>query len=176
MTAASRGSVPEDRSEITEGRGIMSPLLFAYGTLMPADREAAARDGWLPDAVRGRLFDLGPHPALIDLDDPDAGWVEGFVRPTDLQELRSRLDPWEEVERGLYRRAGTISRAGLPVWVYVYNRPLPPGARGPLDRWDGPSRFRRSDFSPTPSDPRRAEAGRTDDPRRAEAGLTRGGA
>jgi hypothetical protein len=25
----------------------------------------------------------------------------------------------------------------LPIWVYVYNQPLPPGARGPIDRWDG---------------------------------------
>jgi gamma-glutamylcyclotransferase (GGCT)/AIG2-like uncharacterized protein YtfP len=115
----------------------MSPMLFAYGTLMPSDPDAAAREGWRPDAVRGRLFDLGPYPVLIDLDDPGAGWVEGFVRPTDLDELRTRLDPWEEVEQGLYRRAEAITRDSCRVWVYVYNRPLPSWARGPLDRWDG---------------------------------------
>jgi gamma-glutamylcyclotransferase (GGCT)/AIG2-like uncharacterized protein YtfP len=115
----------------------VSTLLFAYGTLMPRDRESADRGGWRSDAVRGRLFDLGPYPALIDLDDPEAGWVEGFVRPVDRAELETRLDPWEEVDRGLYRRARTVTRASCCVWVYVYNRPLPPGARGPVDRWEG---------------------------------------
>lgn len=112
-------------------------MLFAYGTLMPADVEAAWRGGWRADAVRGRLFDLGPYPALVELDEPGAGWVEGFVRPVDLHELETRLDPWEEVDRGLYRRTKTTTRACFCVWVYVYNRPLPPGARGPLDRWEG---------------------------------------
>jgi gamma-glutamylcyclotransferase (GGCT)/AIG2-like uncharacterized protein YtfP len=115
----------------------MSSLLFAYGTLMPADPGAAVREGWRPDAVRGRLFDLGPYPALIDLDDPGAGWVEGFVRPVDLRELETRLDPWEEVDRGLYRRTETMTRASCRAWIYVYNRPLPPTARGALARWDG---------------------------------------
>lgn len=115
----------------------MPTMLFAYGTLMPADRDAADRHGWRPDAVRGRLFDLGPYPALVDLDDPAAGWVAGFVRPVDREELETRLDPWEEVDRGLYRREETTTRAGSRAWIYVYNRPLPPGARGPLDRWEG---------------------------------------
>ena len=118
----------------------MSTMLFAYGTLMPANREAAEHQGWHPDAVRGRLFDLGPYPALVDLDDPTAGWVEGFVRPVDLLELETRLDPWEEVEQGMYRRVETVTRASRRVWVYVYNRPLPHGARGPLDCWDGQRR------------------------------------
>lgn len=115
----------------------MSPMLFAYRTLMPRDVASAERDGWRPDAVRGRLYDLGPYPALVDLDDPGAGWVEGFVRPVELRELETRLDPWEEVDRGLYRRTRTLTQSRCPVWVYVYNRPLPPDARGPLDRWDG---------------------------------------
>jgi indolepyruvate decarboxylase len=115
----------------------MSTMLFAYGTLMPADRDAADREGWRPDAVRGRLFDLGPHPALVDLDDPASGWVEGFVRPVTVAELETRLDRWEEVDQGVYRRVETISRASCRVWVYVYNRPLPAWARGPLDRWVG---------------------------------------
>jgi gamma-glutamylcyclotransferase (GGCT)/AIG2-like uncharacterized protein YtfP len=118
----------------------VSTLLFAYGTLMPRDRDSAKRDGWRPDAVRGRLYDLGPYPVLIDLDDPAAGWLDGFVRPVDLEELVTRLDPWEDVEQGLYRRTQTMTRASCCVWVYVYNRPLPPHARGPLDRWDGPRR------------------------------------
>jgi gamma-glutamylcyclotransferase (GGCT)/AIG2-like uncharacterized protein YtfP len=115
----------------------MSTMLFAYGTLMPADPDAAEREGWRPDAVRGRLFDLGPYPALIDLDDPTAGWVEGFVRAVNIEELETRLDPWEEVAQGLYRRVETVSQASRRVWVYVYNRPLPASARGPVVRWEG---------------------------------------
>jgi indolepyruvate decarboxylase len=115
----------------------MSHRIFAYGTLMPADPEAAEHPGWQRDAVRGRLFDLGPYPALVDLDDPSAGWVEGFVRPVEVNELESRLDPWEGVAEGLYRRVETTTRASCRVWVYVYNRPLPPGARGPFARWEG---------------------------------------
>ncbi len=115
----------------------MSSLLFAYGTLMPADDDAAERDGWRPDAVRGRLFDLGPYPALVDLDDPGTGWVEGYVRPVSLEELETRLDLWEEVDEGVYRRTETVTRGSCRVWVYVYNRPLPPTARGPLARWHG---------------------------------------
>ena len=110
----------------------MSPLLFAYGTLMPADTAAADRDGWRPDAVRGRLFDLGPYPALVDLDEPGTGWVEGFVRPVDIEELETRLDPWEEVDQGLYRRdrdddASILSRLGLRLQSAI----APDGTRPP---------------------------------------------
>ncbi|MCA1686105.1 MAG: gamma-glutamylcyclotransferase, partial [Planctomycetia bacterium] len=69
--------------------------LFAYGTLAPRGPEQARRGGWEPDAVRGRLYDLGPYPALLDLDDPSAGWVAGQVRPVDPAEFTERLDPYE---------------------------------------------------------------------------------
>lgn len=118
--------------------------LFAYGTLMPANPEEAERDGWWADAVRGRLYDLGPYPALIDLDHPDAGWVHGFVHPVSLRELEEKLDPWEEVDRGLYRRVETMTRSGCRAWVYVYQGPWPSLARGPVDRWEG---TRRAPFS-----------------------------
>ena len=85
----------------------------------------AARDGWEADAVRGRLFDLGPYPGLVDLDDPGAHWVDGYVRPVDRGELIDRLDPYEGVDEGLYRREATTTRAGRPGWIYVYARPLP---------------------------------------------------
>lgn len=115
----------------------MPQWLFAYGTLMPADPDAAELPGWRRDAVRGRLFDLGAYPVLVDLDDPAAGWVEGFVRAVDADELESRLDPWEGVDEGLYRRVEATTRGSCRVWVYVYNRPVPAGARGPLVRWSG---------------------------------------
>src|SRR5271168_2874111 len=101
---------------------------------MPADPEKAARRGWRPDAVRGRLYDLGPYPALIDLDDPTADWVEGFAGPVEPAELE-RHDRWEDVESGLYRRALTTTRNNEVAWVYTYARPLPADARGPLTRW-----------------------------------------
>jgi gamma-glutamylcyclotransferase (GGCT)/AIG2-like uncharacterized protein YtfP len=110
-------------------------LLFAYGTLVP---RGALRDGWVADRVRGRLFDLGPYPALVDCGDPAAVWVEGFVRPVDDDELSGHLDPYEGVDEGLYRRAQATTEGGRRVWVYVYARPLPPGARGPLTRWERP--------------------------------------
>jgi gamma-glutamylcyclotransferase (GGCT)/AIG2-like uncharacterized protein YtfP len=112
----------------------MTHFLFAYGTLAP--REPG--QGWVSDAVRGRLYDLGDYPALVDHDDPEAGWVEGYVREVEERELSGRLDAYEGVEEGLYQRIAATSRAGRQVWVYVYARPLPPHARGPLTRWDGP--------------------------------------
>jgi indolepyruvate decarboxylase len=112
----------------------MKTLLFAYGTLMPTDPEKGFQQGWRPDAVRGRLYDLGPYPALIDLDDPTAGWVDGFVGPVEPADLE-RHDRWEEVGSGLYRRVETMTRNHVPVWVYVYTRPIPADARGPLTRW-----------------------------------------
>ena len=112
----------------------MTSLLFAYGTLMPPDPESAKERGWQPDAVRGWLYDLGPYPALVNLDDPEAGWVEGYAGLVEADDLEKH-DHWEDVDSGLYRRALTTSRNDLRVWVYVYSRPLPPGARGPLDRW-----------------------------------------
>jgi len=105
---------------------------------MPSDEEAAVREGWAPDAVRGRLYDLGPYPALIDLDDPAAGWVEGYVRSVEPAELESH-DVWEDVEAGVYRRAVTTTRNNNRVWIYVYARPLPPQAHGPLSRWRAPA-------------------------------------
>jgi len=113
-------------------------LLFAYGTLAPGGPDAADLGGWTADAVRGRMFDLGPYPALVDPSEPSAGWVEGFVRPVDARELLERLDPYEGVGEGLYRRVASETRAGRLAWVYVYARALPRGARGPLTRWCGP--------------------------------------
>jgi gamma-glutamylcyclotransferase (GGCT)/AIG2-like uncharacterized protein YtfP len=113
-------------------------LLFAYGTLGPRGRAAEDRAGWMEDAVRGRLFDLGPYPVLVDWDDPSVGWVEGHVRPVTQTELSERLDPYEGVAEGLYRRVALVTRAKRHVWVYVYPHPLPRDARGPLARWEGP--------------------------------------
>jgi gamma-glutamylcyclotransferase (GGCT)/AIG2-like uncharacterized protein YtfP len=115
----------------------MVALLFVYGTLMPANAETAERDGWTADAVRGRLFDLGPHPALVELDGPCADWVEGYVRAVERAELEGPLDAWEGVADGIFCRMETTTRNGERAWVYVYSQPLPPAAHGPLLRWHG---------------------------------------
>jgi gamma-glutamylcyclotransferase (GGCT)/AIG2-like uncharacterized protein YtfP len=124
----------------------MAPtLLFAYGTLAPEDPESALRDGWVADRVRGRLYDLGPYPALCDCGDRTANWVEGYVRPVETDELTQRFDPYEGVDEGLYRRVTATTEAARLVWVYEYARPLPPSAQGPLTRW---VRLRLRRFSP----------------------------
>jgi gamma-glutamylcyclotransferase (GGCT)/AIG2-like uncharacterized protein YtfP len=124
----------------------MRSMLFTYGTLMPLDPETAARDGYEPDAVRGFLYDLGPFPALVELDHPEAGWVEGYVVAGLAPESILRLDAYEGTDEGPYRRVEATTRNNRLVWVYVYDQPLPPDARGPLDRWDGSVRVRLSSF------------------------------
>jgi len=126
-------------SERNSGAGVEPGLLFAYGTLGPRGPEATAGAGWVADRVRGRLFDLGPYPGLVDAGNPSAGWVEGHVRPVSARELAERLDPYEGVEQGLYSRVQVETESGRRVWVYQYARPLPPEARGPLPRWEGPA-------------------------------------
>jgi gamma-glutamylcyclotransferase (GGCT)/AIG2-like uncharacterized protein YtfP len=117
-------------------------LLFAYGTLAPLDPESAAAEGWEPDAVRGRLYDLGPYPALVDHDDEQAGWVEGYVRTVSWEQLTGSLDSYEGVDQGPYRRVSVRARTGREVWLYVYGHALPPNAIGPIDRWTGTKRVR----------------------------------
>jgi gamma-glutamylcyclotransferase (GGCT)/AIG2-like uncharacterized protein YtfP len=124
----------------------MAPtLLFAYGTLAPTSPASAAEGGWIADRVRGRLYDLGPYPALLDCGDPTSSWVEGYVRPAEIDELSGRLDSYEGVDEGLYRRVTAMTEAGRRVWVYVYARPLPAQARGPLSRWERPRPCRPGD-------------------------------
>ena len=121
-----------DRSEL-----VGAQLLFAYGTLGPGEPIGADGHDWHPDAVRGRLFDLGLYPVLVDGDDPGAGWVEGHVRPVDSVELLEVLDPYEGVGEGLFQRELLRTRSGQEVWVYVYPHPVPERAFGPLPRWEG---------------------------------------
>jgi gamma-glutamylcyclotransferase (GGCT)/AIG2-like uncharacterized protein YtfP len=128
---------------LTKGRPQMSAhhgpqFLFAYGTLVPRDPTERTLLGWVADAVQGRLYDLGPYPGLVNIDDPTAPWIEGFVSPITEHELIHRLDPYEAVDDGLYQRVMTTSRNNVRVWVYIYARPLPSNAR-PIEVWSGPS-------------------------------------
>jgi gamma-glutamylcyclotransferase (GGCT)/AIG2-like uncharacterized protein YtfP len=112
----------------------MESALFTYGTLMPRDPASCGGALWEPDAVQGRLYDLGPYPGLVDLDDSAAGWVEGYIRREISSEMFRQLDAYEGA---LYERVRTTSRKQNEVWVYVYVAPLPRDARGPLTRWVG---------------------------------------
>lgn len=111
---------------------------FAYGTLAPGDSEVAAREGWTADAVRGRLYDLGPYPALVDVDGPTAEWAFGYVRAVRVATLDGPLDDYEGVADGLYRRVETTTRSGRRAWVYEYAGTPPAGAIGPIASWEGP--------------------------------------
>jgi gamma-glutamylcyclotransferase (GGCT)/AIG2-like uncharacterized protein YtfP len=117
-------------------------LLFTYGTLAPDTAEIAKSEGWIADAVRGRLYDLGAYPALVDQYDHEADWVEGYVRPVTVDQLIGSLDSYEGVGEGLYRRVEAMTRAGRQVWLYVYARPLPTSAIGPVPRWTSTKRVR----------------------------------
>jgi gamma-glutamylcyclotransferase (GGCT)/AIG2-like uncharacterized protein YtfP len=118
--------------------GVQPALLFAYGTLGPRfDRRPHE---WRRDAVRGRLFDLGVYPALVDCGLSTAAWVEGSVRAVEADELDGDLDAYEGVAEGLFERVAAVTRDGHRVWVYVYARALPQWARGPLSRWDRAAR------------------------------------
>ena len=89
-------------------------------------------------AGRGQGAVIRPwaHPALVDLDASDAGWVVGYVRPVEMEELEGPLDIYEEVSgAGLFRRVQTTTRAHRVVWLYIFSRPLPLYAWGPIERW-----------------------------------------
>ena len=84
----------------------------------------------------------GLTPRLSITKTPNAGWVEGYVRTVTWDQLTGSLDSYEGVGEGLYRRVTTCTREGRRVWMYVYDRPLPPSAVGPLDRWRSAKRVR----------------------------------
>ena len=120
----------------------MISYLFTYGTLSPGSLECAAGGGWELDEVKGRLYDLGVYPGLVDVDDPLAGWIVGYVREVQLKELEGPLDSYEGVAEGLFRRRIVNTKAGRQAWVYVYARELFNATRNQIERWEG----RRIDY------------------------------
>ncbi len=113
-----------------------TPLLFVYGTLRPFADVPMAR--WLasvaehlgPARTRGRLYDLGPYPALVDAVRRDE-WVVGNLyrlkRP--VTALRT-LDDYEGGPNGRgepeYERVERIVELGqferTTAWLYLYRR------------------------------------------------------
>lgn len=109
-------------------------LLFAYGQLQPHLRAPQTLMRAWPDQVRGLLYDLGPYPAAVRVAAADRCF-HGYVLEITLAELTDRLDPYEEVDNGVYRRIRIVTEAGFAAWLYEYTRPLPKNAVGPIDRW-----------------------------------------
>ena len=109
-------------------------LLFVYGQLQPGCRPPRSSSLAWPDRVRGELFDLGQYPAAVKVGASEH-WLGGYVLEIDHAELVTDLDAYEEVGEGRYRRVRTVTAAGFEVWIYEYARPIPPHARGPIERW-----------------------------------------
>jgi len=128
-------------------------LVFVYGTLR-RDFGHAAHARFLAGAefvghatAPGRLYDLGPYPCMVAApkeDDADAGHEAATVRgeiyrltgPATLGQLDvyEGCDPADpRAGAGEYRRVGRPATLDtgvrVEVWVYLYNRALPPGAR-----------------------------------------------
>jgi gamma-glutamylcyclotransferase (GGCT)/AIG2-like uncharacterized protein YtfP len=133
--------------------------LFLYGTLLPglARPPAAALVAQLrpvgPATVPGRLYDLGPYPALVpDADSSVRG--ELFALAAD-PGLLAAFDEYEDCVAsdpagGLYRRVEAIATLAdgraVACWVYVYNRDVGAAAlipHGDWRRWVGTMRGRQ---------------------------------
>lgn len=124
---------------------------FVYGTLKRGQANyplvAAAVRGVLPAAIRGRLYDVGPFPALAEGDEAVRGEVL-VVEPGDLPRLLLVLDALEgfvpsDPAGSLYLRravtAATDDGRELAAYAYFYNHD-PAGLRHlPGGEWRGPS-------------------------------------
>lgn len=114
----------------------MADHLFVYGTLRrdtghPAAvlLERRAREvGW--GLLRGRLYDLGPYPAVVRSQDPGHR-VRGLVyrmEPGLAELLLAELDRYEGAS---FRREVVSvhleSGESISAWVYLYARTPPPG-------------------------------------------------
>jgi gamma-glutamylcyclotransferase (GGCT)/AIG2-like uncharacterized protein YtfP len=129
----------------------MTPHLFVYGTLLsgarhPMGARLAREARLLGDAtIRGRLYDLGRYPGLVEAEDAD-GLVHGEVYTLNSPAASLLwLDLYEgiskDVARNDYeRRERTVrltSGGDMTAWVYLYRAPvrgLSPIADG---RWTG---------------------------------------
>jgi gamma-glutamylcyclotransferase (GGCT)/AIG2-like uncharacterized protein YtfP len=140
--------------ERSEARA-MADHLFVYGTLLPGLAPVAAAPLVArlrplgPATVPGRLYDLGPYPALVfDPSAPARVCGELFALPDD-PALLAALDSYEECVAsdpagGLYRRVEAVATLAdgraLACWVYAYNRDVgsaPLIAHGDYRRWVG---------------------------------------
>ena len=106
----------------------MAELLLVYGTLKQMARSRNGRAACIP----GRLWDNGSYPALELVQSRDT-LVAGLVFEVSAEELQ-RLDAYEGVAHGWYRRVRIVTTAGAVVWAYVGEGCLA-GAGKPGSRW-----------------------------------------
>ena len=104
--------------------------LFVYGTLKRGFANPWSRRLWAeavflgPATIRGRLYDFGPYPALVETGRKDEvvhGEVAALRRPGLLQDLDAYEGPqFARVLRPVRIEDG----AELDAWVYVFRGPL----------------------------------------------------
>ncbi|MFN8541577.1 MAG: gamma-glutamylcyclotransferase family protein [Thermomicrobiales bacterium] len=124
---------------------------FVYGTLKRGQANyplvAAAVRGVLPATIRGRLYDVGPFPALAEGDETVRGEVlvdepDGFPRLlTVLVSLEGSVpsDPAGSMYLRRVVAAATDDGREVAAYAYFYNRD-PAGLRHlPGGEWRGPS-------------------------------------
>jgi gamma-glutamylcyclotransferase (GGCT)/AIG2-like uncharacterized protein YtfP len=108
-------------------------VLFVYGTLQRGQcRERFWPHPALrvePAVVRGRLYDLGPYPALVEGDDL-VGGEAWHLAPEHIPHTLTVLDEVEDAavgEAGLYARRIVECRQGndetVQAYAYHYSRP-----------------------------------------------------
>ena len=133
----------------------LEPLpIFVYGTLKRGEERARCwpRPPRLvePATTRGRLFDLGPYPALVEGDDRVLGEL-WHIEPADMEATLKTLDAIEcfgveEVDLYVRRVVDCETVAGDTIRAYAYflanptelggARAVPPDAAG-LCHWIG---------------------------------------
>lgn len=113
---------------------IRPDLVFVYGTLKDSRRlRAMLRDvsRWRilgTGTIVGRLYDLGPYPALVASSDASDRVPGLLVKLESGDAGLARLDEYEDVAHGLYVRQQAEVRldddSARQAWVYVYCRPV----------------------------------------------------
>lgn len=111
---------------------IRPELVFVYGTLKDSRRLRSMLkeiSRWRivgTGTISGRLYDLGPYPALTVSSDPNDRVPGLLVKLESGDAALARLDEYEDVAHGLYARQSvpaTLEDASVhQAWAYVYCR------------------------------------------------------
>jgi gamma-glutamylaminecyclotransferase len=115
--------------------------LFVYGTLKrggPANRWLAGQR-FLGEAVtepKYRLYDLGSYPGLVR-DEANGLAVKGELWEVD-DACLAGLDDFEDAPKLYARERVAVRGVDGPVETFVYNKPIPPGAKSG-DFWPFPA-------------------------------------
>lgn len=105
--------------------------VFVYGTLLKGESNHSIIAPHIlqaePGRLKGRLYDIGPYPALVL--DANGVWVEGewnFIRSEGLKDLDALEGYHEKGQNNEYERVWVMDAdSGRSGWVYVY-----PDSRG----------------------------------------------